>query len=195
MLRGILFAACLLAGLWQLGGAAWLLAKAELAQYLIARAWDQQLSNGGAAKPWPWADTWPVAKLQLADREPLMVLAGGSGQALAFGPGMLSVSGAPGDLDNPRTTVIAAHRDTHFTGLDELRPGAPIKLQDRSGRWHSYRVTETRVVDSNRERLPVFAESGLLLVTCYPFGAIDPGGPLRYLVYAEYLPGGLPLQL
>lgn len=192
MLRGILFAACLLAGLWQLGGAAWLLAKAELAQYLIARAWDQQLSNGGAAKPWPWADTWPVAKLQLADGEPLMVLAGGSGQALAFGPGMLSVSGEPGEA---RTTVIAAHRDTHFTGLGELQRGAPVILQDRVGRWHSYRVTETRVVDSNRERLPVFAEPGLLLVTCYPFGAIDPGGRLRYLVYAEYLGSGKPVQL
>lgn len=192
MLRGTLFAACLLAGLWQLGGAAWLLAKAELAQYLIAGAWEEQLSSGEAVKPWPWADTRPVAKLQLADREPLMVLAGGSGQALAFGPGMLPASGEPGEA---RTTVIAAHRDTHFTGLDQLQPGAPIRLQDGRGRWHSYHVAETRVVNSERERLPVFAEPGLLLVTCYPFGAVDPGGPLRYLVYAEYLPGGPPVQL
>ncbi|MFD1583773.1 class GN sortase, partial [Microbulbifer halophilus] len=86
MLRGTLFAACLLAGLWQLGGAAWLLAKAELAQYLIAAAWEEKLSSGESVEPWPWADTRPVAKLQLADREPLMVLAGGSGQALAVGP-------------------------------------------------------------------------------------------------------------
>ncbi|WP_250459546.1 class GN sortase [Microbulbifer litoralis] len=192
MLRRILFAACLLAGLWQAGAAAWLLAKAELAQYLIADAWEEQLSVGKAVKPWPWADTWPVAKLQLADRAPLMVLAGGSGQALAFGPGMLAVSGQPGDA---RTTVIAAHRDTHFTGLDQLRRGAPVMLQDHRGRWHRFRVTETRVVDSDREQLPVFAEPGLLLVTCYPFGVIDPGGPLRYLVYAEYLGAGETVQL
>ncbi|MFD1583774.1 class D sortase, partial [Microbulbifer halophilus] len=108
------------------------------------------------------------------------------------GPGMLPASGEPGEA---RTTAIAAHRDTHFTGLDQLQPGAPIRLQDGRGRWHHYRVMETRVVNSERERLPVFAEPGLLLVTCYPFGAVDPGGPLRYLVYAEYLPGGPPVQL
>ncbi|MFC6634729.1 class GN sortase [Microbulbifer taiwanensis] len=184
MWRTLLFAACLSAGLWQLGGAAWLLAKAELAQVLISDAWAEQLQSGSEVKPWPWADTWPVAKLQLYRQEPLIVLAGGSGQALAFGPGLLETSGAPGQ---PRTTVIAAHRDTHFGDLGELEPGAPIQLQDSRGRWHSYRVSETRVVDSGREQLPIFAVPGLLLVTCYPFDAIDAGGPLRYLVYAEYL--------
>jgi len=192
MLRRALFASCLLAGLWQLGGAVWLLAKAELAQLLIRDAWEEQLREGGEVKPWPWADTWPVAKLQLGDQPPLIVLAGGSGQALAFGPGLLPGSGEPGNLGEPRTIAIAAHRDTHFNELGQLKPGSPVQLQDSRGRWHSYRVSETRVVDSERERLPIFAEPGLLLVTCYPFDAIDPGGPLRYLVYAEYLgPGAL----
>ncbi|WP_308368533.1 MULTISPECIES: class GN sortase [unclassified Microbulbifer] len=192
MLRAALSGILLTAGIWQLGGAAWLLAKAELAQVLISDAWEEQLQTGVEVKPWPWADTWPVAKLQLDQQTSLMVLAGGSGQALAFGPGMLAISGAPGE---PRTTVIAAHRDTHFGDLGKLKPGAPIQLQDNRGRWHSYRVSETRVVDSGREQLPVFAEPGLLLVTCYPFGAIDPRGPLRYLVYAEYLDGAAPVQL
>lgn len=192
MLRAALSGILLTAGIWQLGSAAWLLVKAELAQYLIADAWEEQLQEGGEIKPWPWADTWPVARLQLDDQKPLMVLAGGSGQALAFGPGMLEISGEPGQ---PRTTVIAAHRDTHFGSLAQLQPGSPIQLQDRRGRWHSYRTSETRVVDSEREQLPVFAEPGLLLVTCYPFDAIDPGGPLRYLVYAQYLGAGAPLRL
>lgn len=197
MLRGIIATLLLLAGLWQLGGAVWLLAKAELAQYLIGRAWEEHLAAGGGeqVKPWPWADTWPVARLQLADQEPLIVLAGGSGQSLAFGPGMLPISGEPGDLANPRTTVIAAHRDTHFQDLGKLQPGAAIRLQDRRGHWQSYRVAQTRVVDSERERLSVFAEPGLLLVTCYPFRAVNPGGPLRYLVYAEYLGADKPVQL
>ncbi|SHF58514.1 sortase A [Microbulbifer donghaiensis] len=195
MLRALLYAVCLLAGLWQLGGAAWLLAKAELAQVLIEDAWEEQLLTGQAARPWPWADTWPVARLQLDAQDPLVVLAGASGQALAFGPGLLAGSGEPGNLTEPRTTVIAAHRDTHFGELGRLKSGSPIQLQDNRGRWHSYRVTATRVVDSEREQLPIFAEPGLLLVTCYPFNAIDPGGPLRYVVYAEYLPGGESVQL
>lgn len=182
----------LLAGLWHLGGGLLIAAKAELAAHLIDGAWRQQLRSGDPVKPWPWADTWPVARLQMhGHNKPLTVLAGGSGQALAFAPGLLEGSGEPGAA---RTTVIAAHRDTHFRGLGTLKPGAPIQLQDSRGRWHSYRVSETRIVDSGREQLPVFAEPGLLLVTCYPFDAIDPGGPLRYLVYAEYLGGGASMQ-
>ena len=192
MWRAIISSLLLAAGLWQLGGATWLMAKAELAQYLISGAWDDQLRTGVAAKPWPWADTRPVAKLVLNGSDPLMVLEGGSGQALAFGPGLLASSGRPGES---RTTVIAAHRDTHFEQLEALQSGDPIALQDSSGRWYDYRVVGTRVVNSEVEQLPIFAEPGLLLVTCYPFHAVNPGGPLRYLVYAEYLGEGQVVKL
>ncbi|WP_444910996.1 class GN sortase [Microbulbifer sp. TRSA005] len=191
-MRLLLFSACLLVGLWQLGSASWLLAKAQLAQLLIASAWEEQLQGGVPQKPWPWADTRPVAKLKLQGQRPFIVLAGGSGESLAFGPGLLNGSGKPGDF---RTTVIAAHRDTHFAGLQTLRRGNGIYLQGEDGRWHTYRVTELRIVNSARERLPVFAERGLLLVTCYPFDAMAAGGPLRYLVYAEYQSGGELVQL
>lgn len=175
------------AGLWQLGGGAWLLVKAEMAQYLISDAWQRQLATGQEQKPWPWADTVPVAQLKLEDRKPLAVLQGTSGQALAFGPGLMNGSGEPGNLEEPRTTVIAAHRDTHFRGLGELHTGARVHLQDRRGRWHIYRVRGARVVNSETERLPVTAAPGLLLVTCYPFDTVNAGGPLRYLVYADYV--------
>ncbi|WP_226668005.1 class GN sortase [Microbulbifer aggregans] len=184
------------AGLWQLGGSAWLLAKAELAQYLIANAWDRQLASGTPHKPWPWADTWPVAKLQLAQQKPLMVLSGTSGQALAFGPGLLESSALPNDsVQEARTTVIAAHRDTHFRGLAQLQVGNPVRLQGADGSWHLFRVNHTRVVNSLRESLPVYAERDLVLVTCYPFDAVDAGGPLRYVVHASYEPGAASVQL
>ncbi|WP_299947112.1 class GN sortase [uncultured Microbulbifer sp.] len=191
-MRTLFFLLCLAAGLWQLGSAGWLLAKAQLAQILIAHAWEEQLQSGVRQKPWPWADTWPVARLQLAGQSPLMVLSGGSGQSLAFGPGMLAGSGHPGEL---RTTVIAAHRDTHFAGLEKVRRDSAVYLQDHHGRWHTYRVAERRIVNSARERLPIFAERGLLLVTCYPFNALAAGGSLRYLVYAEYQSTGKPVRL
>ncbi|WP_082859455.1 class GN sortase [Microbulbifer sp. Q7] len=178
---------CLALGLWQLGGGFWILLKAEAAQYLISDAWQRQLADGEIQKPWPWADTWPVAQLQLGVEKPLAVLQGTSGQALAFGPGLLNGSGEPGNLAEPRTTVIAGHRDTHFRNLAALKPGALIQLQDRAGRWHGFRVRGARVVDSETEALPVVDTPGLLLVTCYPFDAVGAGGPLRYLVYADYL--------
>jgi sortase A len=195
MIRHWIYVLLLLGGFSQLAGGVWILVKAEVAQYLIRDAWAKQLAGGQTVKPWPWADTWPVAQLQLQDQAPLTVLGGGSGQALAFAPALLSGSGDPGEFSQARTTVIAAHRDTHFRNIGQLRSGAAIQLQDSRGRWHSYRVSETRVVDSEREQLPIFAEPGLLLVTCYPFNAIDPGGPLRYLVYAEYQGGAAPVQL
>jgi len=182
----------LVAGAWQLGGAAWLVTKAQLAQFLIGNAWERQLRTGEAVKPWPWADTRPVAKLVLNGGSPLIVLDGSSGQALAFGPGLLAGAGLPGQA---RTTVIAAHRDTHFVGLDALHRGDTIGLQDAGGHWYRYRVVASRVADSRRERLPIFAEPGLLLVTCFPFHAINSGGPLRYLVYAEYLGESPPTRL
>ena len=65
----------------------WLPAKAELAQHLLNRAWQRTTDGDTLAKPWPWADTHPVARLTLPDSdEPLTVLAGASGRNLAFGP-------------------------------------------------------------------------------------------------------------
>jgi len=47
-------------------------------------------------------------------------------------------------------------------------------------------VTGHRVVDARRKwPSPDVAEKRLTLVTCYPFDALMPGGPLRYLVFAE----------
>ena len=60
----------------------WLQAKAWLAQWLIADAWAEQLQAGTPSKPWPWADTWPVAKLTTPDGEARYVLDSVSGQAL-----------------------------------------------------------------------------------------------------------------
>lgn len=187
------------AGLWQFGSGTWLLLKAELAQYLISDSWQRQLSSGEIHKPWPWADTWPVAQLKLGDEKPLLVLQGTSGQALAFGPGMHQAALSPENNTDAATTVIAAHRDTHFRGLKHLRPGMPVQLQGRDGRWHSFVVREMQVVDSRRGTLPELVTAGgapgLILVTCYPFDALDNGGPLRYLVYAESIrqPAGVQL--
>jgi len=48
---------------WHGGRAAWIEAKAQLAQVLVRRAWQRTLAGAGDARPWPWADTRPVARL------------------------------------------------------------------------------------------------------------------------------------
>jgi sortase A len=174
----------LITGLLCMGQAGYIHAKAQLAQLLLARAWQHTLQEGRRVKPWPWADTWPVAQLEvprLATR--LTVLAGANGASLAFAPGYVANSAAPG---NPGVGIISAHRDTHFGFLRHVRRGDTLWLQDARGKRHRYRVTDTRVADSRFATITQpRSGSWLLLVTCYPFDAVRPGGPLRYVVSAE----------
>jgi sortase A len=173
----LLLCACL-----PLGHAAYMTAKAELAQVLLQRAWQRHLQTGAVYKPWPWADTAPVARLRvprLAVDE--IVLRGDSGRSLAFGPGWAESSARPGE---PGLSVISAHRDTHFAFLRELADGDAIRIETLGGSA-AYRVVSTRIVDARQEDIALLADvDALVLVTCYPFDALDARGPLRYVVNA-----------
>lgn len=177
-------------GLWQLGGAAAIHGKAWLAQRLLDRAWSDTLAGARQAKPWPWADTWPVARLRVpAENVDLYVLAGASGRTLAFGPALVD------GTENLGHQILSGHRDTHFAFLETLAEGSRLQLQDAGGAWRDYRVGSRQVIDARR---PVFASAAdagalLTLVTCWPFDAVDPGGPLRYAVTAEAISSDRPL--
>ncbi len=179
--------ACLLClGFWQFGQGTYIPAKAWLAQEMMVRAWDRAADGAEKPAPWPWADTWPVAKLSAKSGEVnLIVLAGGSGRTLAFGPGHLSASSLPGESGN---TIIAGHRDTHFSFLRDMSIGETLSIEEISGLKHLYKVIGIDVVDSRRGSLLLDTESPMLsLVTCYPFDASVVGGPLRYVVTAKML--------
>ena len=161
--------------------AAWLPAKAELSQVLLKRSWDATREDGAAHRPWPWADTHAVARLRApAHGIDQVVLAGDDGRALAFGPGWAASSAAPGAADG--STVISGHRDTHFAWLRQLAPGEALHLAMPAGE-RRYRVASTTVIDSRTTRLDPHAPGHrLVLVTCWPFDATAPRGPLRYVV-------------
>jgi sortase A len=171
-------------GAWQVGHGAWIYTKAWLGQRLLQRAWVRTLAGEAQAKPWPWADTWPVARLRVpAHGVDLVVLDGVSGHTLAWAPGHAARTVPPG---GPGTAVISGHRDTHFRFLASLRPGDEL-LAERAGRPPTrFVVREAVVVDA---RSAVIRSDGasarLALVTCYPFDTVAPGGPLRYVVVAE----------
>ncbi|MCG8098630.1 MAG: class GN sortase, partial [Candidatus Thiodiazotropha taylori] len=60
------------------------------------------------------------------------------------------------------------------------------KLQGGDGREMDYRVVEHLVVDQRAGwQIPLTGPQELLLITCFPFDALMPGGPLRYIVRAE----------
>lgn len=169
---------------WQLGAGAYIHAKALLAQQLMHDAWSRTLQGEPHARPWPWADTWPVARLRApAYGVDQIVLAGASGRNLAFGPGHLDGTPLPG---RPGNSIVAGHRDTSFRFLARLKRGDRLTVEGKDGVSVSYRVTETRIADSRKQWLsPPFEGRMLTLVTCYPFVAVVPGGPLRYVVFAE----------
>lgn len=172
-----------------MGHAGYIHAKACLAQVLLERAWQQSRLDGRAARPWPWADTTPIARLRVARLGvEYIVLEGDSGRTLAFGPGWAPSSARPGTRG---VSVLSAHRDTHFAFLRELRRGDEIVLESVRGA-RRYRVADLRVQDS-RDGAAVLAAGGdgMALVTCWPFDAIAPGGPLRYVVSALPLDAAL----
>ncbi len=177
--------ACVLGlGFWQLGQGAYIPAKAWLAQELMNRAWSRAAEDDARQVPWPWADTWPIARLSARSGDiNLIVLAGGSGRTLAFGPGHLSASAMPGDAGN---SVIAGHRDTHFSFLRDVEMGESIVMERIGGGKHLYKVIGIDVVDSRRGSLLLDTDASILsLVTCYPFDATEARGPLRYVVTAK----------
>lgn len=169
-----------------LGQAGWIHAKAQLAQVLLDRAWRARLAGATerAARPWPWADTAPIARLQvprLAVDE--IVLAGASGRSLAFGPGHLNGTALPGEQGN---AVIAGHRDTHFAFLAEITPGDIVRLQRPDGVWVRYRVSGSAVVDARSAVLDAAPDRTVVtLVTCWPFESANWHQPWRYAVFGE----------
>lgn len=167
-----------------LAAAGWIPAKAWLAQQLLQQAWQQTLVDGQQHRPWPWADHWPIARLSFPTQDKsYIVLQGDAGNVLAFAPGHSPRSGLG---KSARDIVISGHRDTHFSILANLHPGAQIELTTTAGHYH-FKVEDTRILDSRKTGLRVGNHRELLLVTCWPFAAIVPGGPLRYVVQARRL--------
>lgn len=167
-----------------LGQGAYIYAKARLAQLLIEHAWQRALAGEAAPKPWPWADTWPVARLEAPEQGvSLFVLSGSSGRTLAFGPGHEQGTPAPGTRGN---SVIGGHRDTHLGFLERMTLGDSIRIQRADGVRVFYRVTQLDVLD--RRDTWVTRNDGrtrLTLITCWPFDALRAGGAERYVVIAD----------
>ena len=166
--------------------AAYMSAKAELAVILIHSAWKQSLESGQPTRPWPWADTHPVARLRIPRlRYDEIVLEGATPRTLAFGPAHLLSSAAFGE---PGNLVVAGHRTSWFRPLQRISRGDTIQLEwfDSRGGFHQrlYGVAMIRVTDpKDTTLLAPMERDALTLITCYPFG-LGPNSPKRFMVRA-----------
>ena len=161
-------------------------AKAVVAQVLLRSAWARTEDPAARVHPWPWADSWPVARL-VVERLGVdqIVLAEAGGESLAFGPSHVAGSAALGEEG---ISVVGGHRDTHFRWLGRLRIGDRIAVETAGGRVREYRVDGagvTHLAPAGELVLSVGGASGaLVMVTCYPLDARPASAGSRYVVTA-----------
>lgn len=138
----------------------------------------------GALEAGPEAAIARLSVPRLGVRE--FVLAGnGTHEQLAQGPTMIR----QGDAASP-VTVLAAHRDTHFLFIRDLREGDRLQLQLVTGETRHYRITRFETVRWDRFAYPLDPARPLLaLSTCFPFGGTEYGGPWRRIAWAEQTDG------
>lgn len=160
--------------------AAFIPAKAWLAGYWLDQAFDRATETGMPVAPWSWADFRVAGMLSGGGLDDIPVLDRASGQALAFGAGWHEDNQGHGPV------VLSGHRDTHFAPLRDMTPGMILDFtQPDTNR--RFRVVDALLVDTRQHDLHVPTGTGLVLITCWPFGAIDPDTPWRYVVMAETL--------
>ena len=172
--------------------ASWLPIKGWLSEQLISYSWHQATLSQQKIKPWPWADTYPIAKISFERlNKKVVVLNGGDPTTLAFSAGAI----APfNQASGTQPFVVAGHRDSHFSFLNEVLMNDIISLADKYGQNQLYQVEAIDIVDASTGKLPMLAEdSPLVLITCYPFEALGSGSGSgtdkneRYVITAKRL--------
>lgn len=126
----------------------------------------------------------PLARLEIARLGVSgYVLEGFDADTLRRAIGHSPASARPGE---PGNVVLAAHRDTFFSGLRDVRKGDVIDLQARGGRTLHYRVTNVFITDPTDVRVmnPTPGRNLLTLITCYPFQFVG-SAPQRLIVQAQ----------
>ena len=164
----------------------WFPIKGWLSQQLISYSWHETISLHQKIKPWPWADTFPIAKLQFKRlEENIVVLNGGDPTTLAFSAGAV----APfNQTNNGKPFVVAGHRDSHFAFLEDVLMKDVISMTDQHGKSQLYQVEAIDIVDASSSELPILAnDSSLILITCYPFESIGSDANERYVITATLI--------
>jgi sortase A len=143
---------------------------------VVRRQWDEQQARVSVAEArdraiarTPTLDRVdagaPIARLQIPRIHLDEIVVEGVGDdELNAGPGHLPGSVLPGMRGN---AVISAHRDRHFSRLDELQLGDTIRTETGQSRG-SWVIVGRRVVGRDTPALFQSKEPLLTLTTCWP---------------------------
>ena len=166
--------------------ASYLPVKAFIGQKMLLSAWERALETGEPQKSWKWADFQPIAKLSVEHLGvSLVALDQASGEALAWGPGLLNYENKIGVNG---TAFIVGHRDSHMRFLKDLKVGENLTLELSNGVQQTYQAIRSDIVDSRTWTTPIDPTStiSIALVTCWPFDETQ-SGPERYILYANLI--------
>jgi sortase A len=178
----------LIAGLLALDYYIWANAGAWLAQAYDHWVFAKELQTRPApAAPRPVPAAPRLAPLALVGRMEiprlqvnLMVREGVTQETLRRAVGHVPMTALPGQ---PGNVALAAHRDTFFRPLRNIRKGDLITVDTLSGSYQ-YQVESTQVVlPRDTQVLNASNQPELTLITCYPFNYVG-SAPKRFIVRA-----------
>ena len=174
------------AGLAILGYCGAELLNSHIQQARGARELDQLRRNPPAAASASIADGSLVGQVEIPKLHlSAVVFQGTSDGILARGVGHLDASAFPGQAGN---VVLAAHRDTFFRGLRNIRKGDLVQVTTPYG-VRTYAVDSTGVVKPTETGVMAStATPTLTLITCYPFYYVG-HAPKRFIVRASPVSG------
>jgi sortase A len=140
-----------------------------------------ELSASPKGAPWAEPDGL-IGRVKIPRlRISFVVVEGVDRKSLRRAVGHISGTALPGEAGN---VGLAAHRDTFFRPLKDLRIKDEIQFSTRAGNF-KYEVVSLRVVEP--DNVGVLASAGenvLTMVTCYPFYYVGPA-PKRWIVRAR----------
>ncbi|HEX4076786.1 MAG TPA: class D sortase [Candidatus Acidoferrales bacterium] len=129
----------------------------------------------------------PIGKIEVVNLGlSVVVLEGDDAHALRLGAGRIPWTAQPGQAGN---IAIAAHRDTFFRPLRNIRQGDFIRLIT-SAASYTYSVQWTKIVGPHDMEVTAATPGPTLtLITCYPFYYIG-AAPNRFVVRAREIATG-----
>jgi sortase A len=183
----------LIAGLLAVGYTAFSTAARYLYQAYEKRVFERTLAlrrtpappnmdSPAARQPEPLANGSLVGKIEIARlRISAIVKEGVDDRVLNVAVGHIPNTALPGQVGN---IGVAAHRDTLFRNLKDVRREDRITLTTLEGEY-VYRVVSLRIVQPTDVSVlePAAGEKALTLVTCYPFHFVG-HAPQRFIVRA-----------
>jgi sortase A len=128
----------------------------------------------------------PLAKLDI----PRLSISGYVEEGLDVRTLSVAIGHAPHSAKpgKPGNVILAAHRDTLFAGLRDVRTGDVVHLRSADGKTTLYQVSNVLIVDPADAAVmrETPGQDLLNLITCYPFHFVGPA-PQRLVVQAKPL--------